>query len=323
MAPLENGANIERYYLRQVKKGLVFKSTGKFYDVLIDDEIHQCALRGKIRLQGIRTTNPVAAGDWVDVEMNEDGTGNIVSIHDRTNYIIRKSVNLSKEAQIIASNITRAFLLITLEKPQTTPGFIDRFLVTAEAYRIPVTLVFHKMDQYTSLDDLADLAATYKEIGYDIIFTSLETNQGLDDLKERIPAGTYLFSGHSGVGKSSLVSRIANNENIRIGDISDWSGKGQHTTTFAEIHPIGKDTYIVDTPGIKGFGLVDIGEENLAHYFPEFFERLSQCKFSNCKHVNEPHCAVIEAIKEGDIALSRYESYLSMLDDQNDKYRAS
>jgi ribosome biogenesis GTPase len=320
MAPLENGANIERYYLRQVKKGLVFKSTGKFYDVLIDDEIHQCALRGKIRLQGIRTTNP---GVLFDVEMNEDGTGKIVSIHDRTNYIIRKSVNLSKEAQIIASNITRAFLLITLEKPQTTPGFIDRFLVTAEAYRIPVTLVFHKMDQYTSLDELADLAATYKEIGYDIIFTSLETNQGLDDLKERIPAGTYLFSGHSGVGKSSLVSRIANNDNIRIGDISDWSGKGQHTTTFAEIHPIGKDTYIVDTPGIKGFGLVDIGEENLAHYFPEFFERLSQCKFSNCKHVNEPHCAVIEAIKEGDIALSRYESYLSMLDDQNDKYRAS
>ena len=308
-----------------MKKGLVFKTTGKSYDVLIDGKIVVCSLRGKIRLQGLRTTNPIAAGDYVDVEMDSDGNGSINRIHDRTNYIIRKSVNLSKEAQIIAANITRAFLLITIDRPQTTPGFIDRFLVTAEAYRIPVALIFHKWDIYTDeeKEKAIDLASIYKGIGYELLFTSIETGQGLDELKKLIETGTFLFSGHSGVGKSSLVGKISNNEDIRIGEISDWSGKGQHTTTFAEIFPLSDTSFLIDTPGIKGFGLVNFEEELLGNYFPEFLELLPACKFNNCKHINEPKCAVLEALSEGEIAESRYMSYRSMLESETEKYRSS
>ncbi|MFM7770439.1 MAG: ribosome small subunit-dependent GTPase A [Bacteroidota bacterium] len=305
-----------------MKKGLVFRSTGKLYDVLIDGQLISCSLRGKIRLAGIRTTNPIAAGDWVMVEHNsENNTGSIVSIEDRSNYIIRKSVNLSKEAQIIAANISRAFLVTTLTYPETSPGFIDRFLVTAEAYRIPVTLIFHKMDQYENREIVEEFASIYKNIGYDILYTSIHTTEGLEELKLKTQEGVFLFSGQSGAGKSSLIRTVSHNENIRIGEVSDWSGKGQHTTTFAELFQLNEKAFLVDTPGIKGFGLVDIPKEEVGHYFPEFFKLLHTCKFSNCMHLNEPGCAVIHAVENNELAESRYLSYCSILEDNSEKYR--
>jgi ribosome biogenesis GTPase len=307
-----------------VKKGLVFRSTGKHYEVLVEGQLISCSLRGKIRLSGARTTNPIAAGDWVQVEVAEDGnSGNIVSIEERSNYIIRKSVNLSKEAQIIASNITRAFLVVTLTYPETSPGFIDRFLVSAEAYRIPVTLIFHKMDQYENREVVEEFADIYRRIGYHVLFSSIETNEGIETLKQEVDNGVFLFSGQSGAGKSSLVSVISENEEIRIGDVSEWSGKGQHTTTFAELFQIKENTFLVDTPGIKGFGLVEIPKEDVGHYFPEFFHLLPECKFSDCMHLNEPGCAVIHALENETCSASRYNSYVSIIEDEIEKYRKS
>jgi len=307
-----------------VKKGLVFRSTGKHYEVLIDEVMVSCSLRGKIRLSGLRTTNPIAAGDWVQVEVAEDGkSGNIISIEERKNYIIRKSVNLSKEAQIIASNITRAYLVVTLTFPETSPGFIDRFLVSAEAYRIPVTLIFHKMDQYENREAVEEFAKMYEKIGYQIIYSSIESGEGIEQLAKEVENGVFLFSGQSGAGKSSLVSTISQNDDIRIGDVSEWSGKGQHTTTFAELFQMKENTYLVDTPGIKGFGLVEIPREEVGHYFPEFFQLLPECKFSNCMHLNEPGCAVLSAIHSGTCSESRYNSYVSIIEDELEKYRKS
>jgi ribosome biogenesis GTPase len=303
-------------------KGLVLKSTGKWYEVLGEDgKNYTCQIRGKLRLKGAVTTNPVAAGDQVDFTLENDETGNITGIDERKNYIIRKSVNLSKEAQIVASNIDLAFLVVTTTRPQTTPGFIDRFLVTAEAYGVDVVIVFNKIDQYEEKeqDAVVDLIETYSSIGYTCLATSTITMQGLDALREMMKDKVCLLSGHSGTGKSSIVNLLIPGKDLRIGDISESSNKGQHTTTFAEMHALPFGGYIVDTPGIKGFGLVDIPKDELHHYFKEFFALLPECKFNNCKHINEPGCAVVRAVESGEISGTRYRSYLSMIEDEDER----
>lgn len=303
-------------------KGLVLKSTGKWYDVIGEDgSQYRCQVRGKLRLKGLSTTNPVAAGDQVAIEIDEPGQASIIGIDERRNYIIRRSVNLSKEAQIVAANLDQAILVTTAARPQTTFGFIDRFLVTAEAYKIPVVILFHKMDQYDEyeLSLVDELEEIYSAIGYRCIRTSLVSGEGLDELGEVLKDSVSLFSGHSGTGKSSLVNHFIPGLDIRIGEISDWSGKGQHTTTFSEMHPLPNGGYIVDTPGIKGFGLVDIEKKELGHYFKEFFALLPECRFGNCTHLNEPGCAVVRGLEAGDIAPSRYQSYVSMWEDEEER----
>jgi ribosome biogenesis GTPase len=308
-------------------KGLVLKSTGKWYEVKGEDGlVYQCQIRGKFRLKGSTTTNPVAAGDHVEFTLENETNGNINAIDERRNYIIRKSVNLSKEAQIVASNIDMAFLVVTTNRPQTTPGFIDRFLITAEAYGVETVLVFNKIDQYDSPMEapkerimLEELIDTYSGIGYVCLKTSVFTEEGMEELKAMMSAKVCLLSGHSGTGKSSIVNYFIPEGDIRIGDISESSNKGQHTTTFAEMHELPFGGYIVDTPGIKGFGLVDIPKDELHHYFKEFFAALPNCKFNNCKHINEPGCAVIKGVEEGTIASSRYNSYLSMFEDEDER----
>ena len=303
-------------------QGLVIKSTGKNYEVLSEHgTIIHCQVRGKIRLEGRSTTNPVAAGDIVDYTLENESEGNINFIHPRKNYIIRKSVNLSKEAQIIATNLDQALLVVTITRPQTTPGFIDRFLVTADAYDIPAILLFHKIDQYNEKEraDMLALADVYKRIGYKCIFSSLHTGEGLNEIQSLIENKITLISGHSATGKSSLVNHFIPGKDLRIGEVSESSNKGQHTTTFAEMHQLPFGGFLVDTPGIKGFGLVDIPKEELHHHFLEFFELLPECKYHNCLHLNEPGCAVRRALDEGTVAPSRYNSYVSMYHDEEER----
>ncbi len=303
-------------------KGLVIKSTGKWYEVRGNDhKTYQCQVRGKIRLEGRSTTNPVAAGDIVDFDIENESEGNITHIHQRKNYIIRKSVNLSKEAQIIAANLDQAFLVITITRPQTTPGFIDRFLVTADAYQIPVVLIFHKMDQYDKdeLEDVEELISVYEKIGFPVVRASLVSKVGLDVLEKLLAKKITLISGHSATGKSSLINHFIPGKDLRIGEVSEASNKGQHTTTFAEMHELPIGGYVVDTPGIKGFGLVDIPKDELHHHFTEFFQLLPNCKYHNCLHLNEPGCAVQKALESGEISPSRYNSYVSMYHDEEER----
>jgi ribosome biogenesis GTPase / thiamine phosphate phosphatase len=303
-------------------KGLVLKSTGKWYDVKGEDGlVYQCQVRGKVRLDERSTTNPVAAGDHVDFDVENQHEGNITHIHERKNYIIRKSVNLSKEAQIIAANLDQAFLIVTITRPQTTPGFIDRFLATADAYQIPVVIVFHKMDQYDQeeLDDVQAYIETYSAIGYTCIKTTLEDESTLVPFAHMLQNKVSLISGHSGTGKSSLVNYVIPGKDLRIGEISDASNKGQHTTTFSEMHALPGGGYIVDTPGIKGFGMVDIEKHELHHHFKEFFALLPHCKYHNCTHLNEPGCAVRTAMETGAVAKTRYNSYISMFNDEEER----
>ncbi len=306
-----------------MEKGLVIKSTGKWYEVksLEDGQTYLCQVRGKIRLEGRATTNPIAAGDKVHVQIENEQEGSIIHIEPRTNYIIRKSVNLSKEAQIIAANLDRAILLITTTRPQTTPGFIDRFLVTADAYDIPVTLVFHKMDQYTEseMQNVNALREVYRKIGYPCLSTSIISKEGLSELSQLLKGNVTLISGHSATGKTSLINYFIPGKNLRTGEVSNASNKGQHTTTFAEMHELPFGGYLVDTPGIKGFGLVDIPKDELHHHFPEFFAKLPQCKFHNCLHLNEPGCAVTQSVETHEIAGSRYQSYVSMYNDEEER----
>lgn len=306
-------------------KGLVIKSTGSWYHVQLEDgTLLDCRIKGKFRIKGIKTTNPIAVGDNVSVEIDEESearTGLIYDLAERKNYIIRKSINLSKQTQIIASNIDQALLVVTLSKPRTSFGFIDRFLVTAEAYHIPVVLLFNKVDQYDE-EDLAfleEVIELYEKIGYACRKISALKLIGLADLKLQIAGQTSLLSGHSGVGKSTLINQLIPSAIIRTSTISAASEKGIHTTTFAEMHPLEMGGYIIDTPGIRELGVVDIPDEELAHYFPEMKKVMSRCKFHNCKHLNEPNCAVKEAYEKGIIAIPRYESYLSIMANEDNR----
>ena len=308
-------------------KGIVYKSTGSWYTVKGEDDIfYPCRIKGKFRIQGIKSTNPVAVGDRVGFSVEEvDGvkTGIIDEIEERDNFIVRKSVNLSKQTHIIASNIDIVFLVITLNNPPTSTSFIDRFLVTSRAYRIDTVLLFNKVDSYND-DEIAEvryLADTYREIGYTCIGVSAKTNKNVEQVKEMMQDNVCMFSGHSGVGKSTLVNTIEPSLHLKTKEISDQHKQGQHTTTFAEMYDLQNGIRIIDTPGIKGFGIVNMKPEEIGGYFPEFFERQGNCKFNNCLHKNEPNCAIKKALEEGEIALSRYNSYLQMLEGDDLHYR--
>lgn len=306
-------------------KGVVTKSTGSWYTVSIENgQKILCRLKGKFRIKGIKSTNPVTVGDWVNFEFEEGkDTGVIYEIFDRKNYIIRKSVNLSKQTHIIAANIDCAFLLVTVDNPPTFPGFIDRFLATAEAYSINVVLLFNKIDMYTSeeMDKKNELFEIYSKIGYTCIDVSAETGYNVDKIKDLMKDKTTMFSGHSGVGKSTLINAIEPGLNLKTAEISKQHKQGQHTTTFAEMFPLSFGGYIIDTPGIKGFGVVDFSPAEIGDYFPEFFKLKSKCKFNNCLHINEPNCAIINAVENGEIAFSRYRSYLQMVEGEDENYR--
>lgn len=299
--------------------GRVIKSTGSWYDVRNDaGEVVLCRLRGKIRLDGLRTTNPVAVGDLVNYEKERDkNTCVIDKILPRTNVIVRKSVNLSKESHIIASNVDQAILVATIAQPRTSTGFIDRFTVTAEAYHIPVVIVFNKCDIYDDEQNVMaeQLMKVYNAIGYESFVISAKTGQNCDRLKAIMKDKMSMFSGHSGVGKSALVNRLDPNLSIRVGEISEVHEKGKHTTTFAQMYELGFGGYIIDTPGIKEFALYDMEKETLAQRFPEMRALMHECRFNNCTHLHEPHCAIKNAVEQGLIADWRYENYCNMMDD--------
>lgn len=307
--------------------GLVVKNTGSWYTVKTDDgEMIDSKIKGNFRLKGIRSTNPVAVGDRVEIIRNQEGTAFITAIDDRRNYIIRKSSNLSKQSHIIAANVDQALLVVTLKCPETSTTFIDRFLASAEAYRIPVILLFNKCD---ILDDeekhyLSMVMNLYETIGYDCIAASATTGEGLDRLRGMLHDKTTALSGHSGVGKSTLINCLIPDAGLRTSEISDAHNTGMHTTTFSEMLPLPGGGYVIDTPGIKGFGTFNIEREELTSYFKEIFHFSKDCRFSNCTHTHEPGCAVIQAVKDHYIAESRYQSYLNMLDDKDEsKYRES
>lgn len=307
--------------------GIVYKSTGSWYTVKAENgDFYECRIKGKFRIKGIKSTNPVAVGDSVRFEIEtigDDTIGIINEIETRKNYIIRKSVNLSKQTHIIAANLDQVFLLVTLNNPPTYPVFIDRFLITAEAYEIPVILLFNKVDTYApeELDEIKFLAALYRNIGYTCLGISAATGKNVDKVKEMMVGKTSMFSGHSGVGKSTLVNAIEPNLDIKTKQISQQHAQGQHTTTFAEMFDLSFNARIIDTPGIKGFGIVDMEKEEIGNYFPEFFKLKQHCKFNNCIHVDEPKCAVKDALETGDIAWSRYNSYLQMIKGEDEHYR--
>lgn len=301
--------------------GIVLKSTGKFYTVLLENGVEITArIRGKFRLEGLRTTNPVAVGDRVILreEKNDDEElFTIETVEPRRNYLVRKSTNLSKQKQILASNIDCIYLVVTIEHPTTQLGFIDRFLVSAESFRIPVTILFNKIDVYSEESKLTMQIwkEIYEMIGYPCHFISTLESETYQFLYEEIKDKQVLFAGNSGVGKSSIVKCIDPRIDLRIGEISEAHFSGKHTTTFAEMYQVETGGFIIDSPGIRAFGLVEIEKEVLAHYFPEMRQLLGQCKFHNCMHVNEPHCAVKDAVENGEIEESRYIHYLQMLED--------
>ncbi|MFD0795065.1 ribosome small subunit-dependent GTPase A [Mucilaginibacter litoreus] len=296
-------------------QGLIIKSTGSWYQVKSGNDLFDCRIKGKFRIKGITTTNPLAVGDLVDFEMEpEQGTGVITNLHQRKNYIIRKSVNLSKQAQIIAANLDQAFLIVTLASPRTSLGFIDRFLVTAEAYDIPASLVFNKLDLFSDegLEVLAEYKDIYEQIGYPCYEVSALEGTNVQQLQDLLKDKVTLLTGHSGVGKSSLINRLLPELDLKTHMISDWSDKGMHTTTFAEMFELPQGGHIIDTPGIRELGVIDIEKQELGHFFPEMRERMNNCRFNNCRHINEPGCAVLEALEEGEISITRYDSYLSI-----------
>jgi len=304
-------------------RGLVTKSTGSWYQVLGENgQGIDCRIKGKFRTLDIKTTNPVAVGDWVNYELEpEQQSGIITALEPRRNYIIRRSVNLSKQTQIIGANLDQAFLVVTLASPPTSLGFIDRFLVTAEAYGIPATLIFNKLDLFSEegLVVLAEYKAIYQNIGYPCYEVSARKGMNIDLLKDLLKDKTTLISGHSGVGKSTLINAIAPDAALKTGDISDWSDKGKHTTTFAEMIQLPFAGRLIDTPGIRELGIVDIQQDELGHFFPEMRALLNKCKFHNCRHINEPGCVVLDAVEQGEIESSRYESYLSIYHNENNR----
>ncbi len=309
-------------------EGLVIRTTGSWYKVLVqsgETTIVDCRLRGNYRLRGNKQTNPVAVGDHVRFEMQDDGTGLIHEVQDRTNYIVRRATKLSKQTHVIAANIDLLCIVATLGLPRTSTGFIDRLLVTAEAYHIPAAILFNKSDllvddELRALQD--ELAGLYRSVGYPVLEVSALTGSGLDEVKQLIAGRTVLFSGHSGVGKSALLNALSPGLGLKVGTLSDWSLKGRHTTTFAEIHPVQLSTsqaplstYLIDTPGIKEFGMVDFSVQELSHFFPEMKAVLHGCRFANCTHRHEPGCAVLQALVEGRISAERYHNYLGIIDD--------
>lgn len=298
--------------------GIVIKSTGSWYSVMQPDgSVTECRIRGVFRMKGIKSTNPIAVGDRVTFEAEGADKGVITAIEERKNYIIRRSINLSKQSHILAVNVDQALLIATLAFPRTSTGFIDRFLLTAEAYHIPAILVFNKselfQDDEASAAAQQELIALYERIGYRCIEVSAKTGMGIEKIKELTKDKTSLVAGHSGVGKSTLINALDSRLQLKTGEISGVHLKGKHTTTFAEMHSLAYGGFIIDTPGIKELGLVDMKKEELSHYFPEMRALMHSCKFNNCLHLNEPKCAVLEAVENGTIAASRYNSYLGIL----------
>ena len=305
--------------------GLVIKNTGSWYTVKTDEgAIIESKIKGNFRLKGIRSTNPVAVGDRVELILNQEGTAFISAIEDRRNYIIRKSSNLSKQSHILAANIDQALLLVTVNRPQTSTTFIDRFLASAEAYRIPVVLLFNKIDLLDASERRYQemLSKLYTTIGYRCLALSAQTGEGIEALRELLMGQISLLSGNSGVGKSTLINRLLPDAHLRTAEISDAHNAGMHTTTFSEMLPLPEGGYVIDTPGIKGFGTFDIEREELGSYFKEIFRLSKDCRFNNCTHTHEPGCAVLQALKNHFVAESRYQSYLNMLEDKDEsKYR--
>ncbi len=305
--------------------GLVIKNTGSQYIVkTAEGDLIDCRIKGNFRLKGIRSTNPVAVGDWVTITSPTDGTSYITDIQERRNYIIRRASNLSKQSHILAANVDMCLLIVTINYPETSTVFIDRFLATAEAYRIPVHIVFNKVDRYNEderryLDAIVHL---YNTIGYECSCVSALNGDGLDKVRASLTGKITLLSGNSGVGKSTLINALLPDLHLRTAEISEYHNKGMHTTTFSEMFPFGDNGWLIDTPGVKGFGTFDMEEEEISHYFREIFAESAQCRYSNCTHTHEPHCAVRQAVEECRISQSRYASYLSMLDDKEEgKYR--
>lgn len=298
--------------------GVVIKSTGSWYTVLDEhNQVLECRIKGLFRTKDIKSTNPIAVGDRVSFEMEGDGKGVIHAIAERKNYIIRKSINLSKQSHILAANIDQALLVVTLAMPRTSFGFVDRFLLTAEAYHIPVTIAFNKADLFENdpalMNDLEDFMSVYKSIGYTCYKVSAFQKSDIELLRNGTKDKITLIAGHSGVGKSTLVNAMDDQLELRVGEISDVHSKGKHTTTFAEMHPLTYGGFIIDTPGIKELGLVDMEKAELTDYFPEMRALKSDCKFNNCLHINEPKCAIIKAVEDGKIAASRYHTYLGIM----------
>ena len=306
-------------------KGIVIKSTGSRYRVLPDDgSIIECSIRGKMRINAVRTTNPVAVGDYVHFEKDiKTGTGVITEVLDRKNYILRKSSNLSKQSQILAANIDQVILMITIILPETQPEFIDRFLITAEAYRIPAIILLNKTDLYG--DEENEKRSVYEEIyrniGYKVLSVSVEKDKDLESVKDLLKDKVTLVSGNSGVGKTSLLNRLNPSLQLKTGEISEYHKQGRHITTFPEMHPMPFGGYVIDTPGIRGFGVVDMEKNELYHFFPEIFQAAGNCRFYNCLHLDEPGCAVRKAVEEGSISIMRYKSYLGIIDTDESKYR--
>ncbi|WP_272151669.1 ribosome small subunit-dependent GTPase A [Tenacibaculum aiptasiae] len=306
--------------------GTVYKSTGSWYWVKSNQILYKCRIKGKFRIKGIKSTNPIAVGDKVDFDLetkNNEETGVISNIHERDNYIVRKSVNLSKQTHVIAANIDQVFLLITINNPPTFTTFIDRFLVTTEAYSIKTILVFNKIDSY-ELEQRAEvlyLKDIYEKIGYQCIEVSATKDINVDTIKNQMTGKVSMFAGHSGVGKTTLVNAIEPGLDLKTKEISEQYKQGKHTTTFAEMFDLSFDARIIDTPGIKGFGVVDMEKDELGDYFPEFFALKQDCKFNNCIHINEPKCAVKDALEEDKISWSRYKSYMQIIEGEEEHYR--
>lgn len=306
-------------------KGLVIKNTGSWYTVRTNDgrEI-ESKIKGNFRLKEIRSTNPVAVGDRVDIEINHEGTAFITKIEDRKNYIVRRASNLSKQSHIIGANLDQAILIATVNYPVTTTVFMDRFLSTAEAYNVPVKIIFNKIDRYQGEDQsrLEALIRLYTSIGYLCFTLCAKTGEGLDAISTELKDKITLLSGHSGVGKSTIINALVPGVNLKTGGISEYHNKGMHTTTFSEMIVLPEGGYLIDTPGIKGFGTFDMEDAEISHYFPEIFKIAENCRFGNCTHRHEPGCVVLQAIREGAISESRYKSYLSILSDKEEsKYR--
>lgn len=305
-------------------KGLIIRSTGSWYEIRSESgKVFSGRLKGKFKLNGPKTSNPIAVGDWVYffIEDGADETVIIQEIVPRTNYLIRKSVHKTGQGQLLAANVDQAIFIMTYKFPKTSLGFLDRFLVTAEAFRIPVQIVFNKIDLLTEeeKDQVFEWAGLYQELGYGILFTSIPNNEGIGEFKEMFQGKVSLMSGHSGVGKSSLLNIVAPDLNIKTKAISDFAQKGVHTTTYATMWELGENTYLIDSPGIKELGILEIEKDELAHYFPEMRALLGDCKFNNCMHLSEPGCVVRAAVDEGEIAVTRYMSYLSMLENDDNR----